>query len=271
MPVLNWMRDHPMVPIFAVTLYCVLIFGGQHLMRNKPAWNWRRSMAVWNLSLSLFSWFGMFRTLPQLMHNLYYMSVRDNLCLDPRVTYGSGSSGLWVQLFILSKFPWVDADCCCFENELTFSDPEFISFLILFSVNSLILSSLSFTRNLLFSFTGITTLLSCFIAGILMWQHPLQEFSLWSWTTVSMQPCTATTFWWPWSSVLSGSIQLSLLAFRFLRWSWVSPLLLQDSTITPKIKAAWLKRKTTLLHSSCMEAISVCSCNFLLGAITSPK
>ena len=105
MPVLNWMRDHPMVPIFAVTLYCVLIFGGQHLMRNKPAWNWRRSMAVWNLSLSLFSWFGMFRTLPQLMHNLYYMSVRDNLCLDPRVTYGSGSSGLWVQLFILSKFP----------------------------------------------------------------------------------------------------------------------------------------------------------------------
>ena len=28
-----------------------------------------------------------------------------NLCLDPRSMYGSGSTGLWVQLFILSKLP----------------------------------------------------------------------------------------------------------------------------------------------------------------------
>ena len=104
-PVLDWMRDHSLVPLFAVSAYCVLIFGGQYLMRDRQAWNWRRTMALWNLSLSLFSWIGMFRTLPQLLHNLYYMSVRDNLCLDPRATYGSGSSGLWVQLFILSKFP----------------------------------------------------------------------------------------------------------------------------------------------------------------------
>jgi len=104
--------------------------------------------------LSVFSWIGMARTLPQLLHNLYYMSVRDNLCMDrkyltlvsfslsvdseaeecdkfafhttfaslslahpaflvvfaiatttARVTYGSGSTGLWVQLFVLSKFP----------------------------------------------------------------------------------------------------------------------------------------------------------------------
>ena len=62
-------------------------------------------MAAWNLGLSLFSWMGMFRTLPQLLHNLTTMSIRDNLCLDPTETYGSGSTGLWVQLFILSKFP----------------------------------------------------------------------------------------------------------------------------------------------------------------------
>eukprot|EP00934_Nitzschia_sp_Nitz4_P007957 Nitzschia sp. Nitz4//scaffold37_size175936//12371//13420//NITZ4_002024-RA/size175936-processed-gene-0.170-mRNA-1//1//CDS//3329549722//7947//frame0 len=103
--VLNWMRDRPMLPVFTCVAYGVLILLGQHAMKNRESWKWRNAMAVWNLSLSVFSWIGMFRTLPQLMHNLYYMSVRDNFCLDPRSTYGSGSTGLWVQLFILSKFP----------------------------------------------------------------------------------------------------------------------------------------------------------------------
>lgn len=104
-PVLEWMRAHPIFPMVAVVVYVVLIFGGQYAMRNKEPWNLRGLMALWNLSLSVFSWIGMSRTLPQLAHNLYHASLRDNLCLDPRITYGSGSSGLWVQLFILSKFP----------------------------------------------------------------------------------------------------------------------------------------------------------------------
>jgi elongation of very long chain fatty acids protein 6 len=94
-----------MLPVAAVALYAVLIFGGQYAMRNKPAGQWRNTLAVWNLGLSAFSWIGMARTLPQLVHNLSTMSLRDNFCLDPRTSYGSGSTGLWVQLFILSKFP----------------------------------------------------------------------------------------------------------------------------------------------------------------------
>ena len=150
-PVLDWMIHHSMIPVAAVVAYGILIATGQYAMRNREPWNWRRTMALWNLSLSVFSWIGMCRTLPQLLHNLYYRSVRDNLCLDRKslssnnytmrgcwlsthmiwmsiwisssdkelpfvfqwrlfactasVTYGSGSSGLWVQLFILSKFP----------------------------------------------------------------------------------------------------------------------------------------------------------------------
>ena len=104
-PLLDLMSEHPLVPLVAVLVYGLLIVWGQHYMSTRPAWNWRKAMAMWNLSLSLFSWFGMFRTLPHLLHNLYYMSFRDNLCMDPRTTYGSGSTGLWVQLFILSKFP----------------------------------------------------------------------------------------------------------------------------------------------------------------------
>ena len=76
------MRDHPIVPIVAVTAYAVLIFGGQYAMKDRKPWNLRGLMALWNLSLSVFSWIGMFRTMPQLMHNLYYSSLRDNLCMD---------------------------------------------------------------------------------------------------------------------------------------------------------------------------------------------
>jgi hypothetical protein len=96
-----------MVPVAAVVLYGVFIVWGQRVMKDRPALRWRNAMALWNLSLSLFSWVGMFRTLPQLIHNLATMSVRDNLCLDPATTYGSGSTGLWIQLFVLSKFPYV--------------------------------------------------------------------------------------------------------------------------------------------------------------------
>lgn len=111
-PVHHFMRNHPMIPIVAVILYGVFIILGKQYFYNRPAWNWRSAMALWNLSLSVFSWVGMARTLPQLVHNLTHLSVRDNLCEDPRITYGSGSSGLWVQLFILSKFPYVYVPGC---------------------------------------------------------------------------------------------------------------------------------------------------------------
>jgi hypothetical protein len=104
-PVLNWMRDRPIIPIVGVVAYGVLICLGQYWMKDKESLKWRTTLTVWNLFLSAFSAIGMLRTAPQLVHNLMTLSLRDNLCTDPRITYGSGSTGLWVQLFILSKFP----------------------------------------------------------------------------------------------------------------------------------------------------------------------
>jgi elongation of very long chain fatty acids protein 6 len=104
-PVLHWMQSNPFVPILACVIYGLLIVLGQYYFASRPRWNWRGTMAAWNLSLAVFSFVGMARTFPQLLHNLSTMPLRHNLCADPRVTYGSGSTGLWVQLFILSKFP----------------------------------------------------------------------------------------------------------------------------------------------------------------------
>jgi elongation of very long chain fatty acids protein 6 len=104
-PVLHWMQKNPMVPLFACLLYGVFIVAGRRVMANYSRFNLRYTLAAWNLFLSTFSIFGMLRTLPHLLHNLTSMSLKDNLCRDPQATYGSGSTGLWVQLFILSKFP----------------------------------------------------------------------------------------------------------------------------------------------------------------------
>jgi len=103
--VLHFMQANNALPILACVLYGVFIVLGKKYFQNRPALKWRKALAFWNLFLSVFSWIGMFRTLPQLLHNLSHLSLRDNFCTNPEITYGSGSTGLWIQLFVLSKFP----------------------------------------------------------------------------------------------------------------------------------------------------------------------
>mmetsp|Transcript_54620 Transcript_54620/g.116039 ORF Transcript_54620/g.116039 Transcript_54620/m.116039 type:complete len:307 (-) Transcript_54620:170-1090(-) len=102
---LGWMQLRPTFPIWSCILYLILITVGRSHMEKNPAWSWRRVLAAWNLSLSLFSTIGFLRTAPHLFHNLMSYPLREVMCGDPKETYGSGSTGLWVQLFILSKFP----------------------------------------------------------------------------------------------------------------------------------------------------------------------
>lgn len=104
-PVMEWMQSHNTMPILAIIAYGALIVWGREKMEKQEPWKLRASLALWNLALSVFSGIGAFRTAPQLFYNLTNMSLRDNFCADPLQTYGSGSSGLWVQLFVLSKFP----------------------------------------------------------------------------------------------------------------------------------------------------------------------
>jgi len=104
-PVLEWMATQPLLPIIGAALYVAMFVGGQAYFERRPRWHWKNTLAAWNLGLSLFSLVGMLRTAPQLLHNLATLPIRDNFCGNPEANYGSGSTGLWVQLFILSKFP----------------------------------------------------------------------------------------------------------------------------------------------------------------------
>ena len=102
------MIGSPMVPIVAVSIYLFGCVAGKYYFASRPAWNWRSTMALWNFGLSLFSAIGFVRTLPQLLHNLFNYTLTENLCLDPESHYGSGATGFWVQMFCLSKFPYVN-------------------------------------------------------------------------------------------------------------------------------------------------------------------
>jgi len=99
------MQARPYLPILIVSFYGLAIVVGQKLMEKRDPFKWRTGLVYWNLFLSIFSWIGATRTFPMLYHNLNTLPLRVFFCADPVITHGSGSSGLWVQLFILSKIP----------------------------------------------------------------------------------------------------------------------------------------------------------------------
>lgn len=99
------MREHPGIPFAACLVYALFIVLGQRFFASRKAWNWRGPMAAWNLGLSAFSFVGLTRSLPQLIHNYTHYSLAENFCVDPESHFGSGSTGLWVLLFTFSKFP----------------------------------------------------------------------------------------------------------------------------------------------------------------------
>jgi hypothetical protein len=99
------MEERPWIPLVALFFYATGIVLGQAYFATRDAWNWRRTMALWNLSLSVFSFVGLLRVAPALAHNVWHYTWAENLCLDPESHFGSGSTGFWVNLFVLSKIP----------------------------------------------------------------------------------------------------------------------------------------------------------------------
>lgn len=101
----KWMLDNPSVPITAVVGYLIFCYFGSKIMESRKPFGLNYLLALWNFSLSLFSFMGMFRTVPYLIAELLTLSYRETICLNALNTYGNGPVGFWTLLFILSKFP----------------------------------------------------------------------------------------------------------------------------------------------------------------------
>ena len=95
----------PTLPLTLIALYGAMLVVVPRLMKDRKALDLKKPLALWNLALSLFSFCGMMRTVPHLLHNIATMSFRDTICTDPTTAYGEGACGLWVMLFIFSKVP----------------------------------------------------------------------------------------------------------------------------------------------------------------------
>ena len=98
---------NPWIPLLACGIYIICIFGGQYYFQSQSRWNWRFSLTIWNLLLSIFSTIGFVRTAPTMFHLYTTYTLEENFCFDPESNFGSGTTGIWVQLFCLSKFPYV--------------------------------------------------------------------------------------------------------------------------------------------------------------------
>ena len=62
-------------------------------------------LGAWNFALFLFSLVGSIRTLPYTCFLLSNFNLKDQICINP-INFGDGSTGLWLLLFVLSK--WIE-------------------------------------------------------------------------------------------------------------------------------------------------------------------
>lgn len=103
----DWMRQTLWwYPAVCVGLYLGMVFFLPLLFAKRSPLNLRGTWAGWNFALSAFSLIGFVRTFPALVHYmLTNRSYTDWYCVDPETTCGSGSTGLWALLWVLSKVP----------------------------------------------------------------------------------------------------------------------------------------------------------------------
>ncbi|XP_023224885.1 elongation of very long chain fatty acids protein 6-like isoform X2 [Centruroides sculpturatus] len=100
--VTKWMANNWHHSLYWSALYLVVVFGGKHLMKSRPAYKLKRPLAVWNISLAIFSLIGTIRLLPGFYHVLRDRGFTFSVC---NISYIGGieSSFFWGWLFILSK------------------------------------------------------------------------------------------------------------------------------------------------------------------------
>jgi len=104
-PGTEFTREHWALPLVAVTLYMAAIFFGKKYMASRERMDLRYKLAAWNCFLCLFSFAGALRTVPEVLYRLGSQELTSTICQDPSESWGVGATGLWVQLFIFSKFP----------------------------------------------------------------------------------------------------------------------------------------------------------------------
>jgi len=99
-PWVRWMNTRWKDTFFYAFLYVIVVFGGKKLMQDRPRFELRSLLALWNIGLGVFSALGAFRCIEESAQKvaadgLYKSAIEGE--------FYSGPAGFWVLLFTLSK------------------------------------------------------------------------------------------------------------------------------------------------------------------------
>jgi len=97
-----WMARNWVYSIHLALAYCVLVFAGRWLMRDRAKFDMRLPLIMWNVFLAAFSLLGSVRVLPEFVDALMNHGVKYSVC---NREYAYGITGFWALMFILSKLP----------------------------------------------------------------------------------------------------------------------------------------------------------------------
>ncbi|XP_045479678.1 elongation of very long chain fatty acids protein 6-like [Harmonia axyridis] len=97
-----WMINNWTNAYYYIGIYLILIFGGQYLMQNRPRFELRRVLVVWNTLLAAFSILGACRTFPELIHIITNHGLYHSVCIPSFIEIDK-VSGFWSYMFTLSK------------------------------------------------------------------------------------------------------------------------------------------------------------------------
>jgi hypothetical protein len=103
--VADYMRVNMWFPFMVTTVYAMCILQGSVLMKSRKPFDLRVPLTLWNFFLAIFSWCGVFRTAPRMLHNIFTFGFKYTVCKPAFQSFGVGPSGFWATMFVWSKFP----------------------------------------------------------------------------------------------------------------------------------------------------------------------
>ena len=97
----GWTYKYLYIPPAASVVYLILVFGGRKWMESRKAYNLRRPLALWNLTLALFSITGFSVLMPPAIYSAFtdgivYAVCNSQITTNPLLSF-------WAFLFVLSK------------------------------------------------------------------------------------------------------------------------------------------------------------------------
>lgn len=85
-------------------LYVMALWWGTDYVKDKKPFDLKGPLALWNLLLAVFSFIGAARMVPHLVLMLSSYGFDYSICRTLSRSFGNGPPGLWLSLFIFSKY-----------------------------------------------------------------------------------------------------------------------------------------------------------------------